>query len=80
MQRERMKRAKTMSEPTKIPMTTHSLRPKIEVGFDSSVSTNAASYTDIFFFFSLSLFCFVFCLCMCVFFAYVCVKESEENG
>ena len=73
MQRERMKRAKTMSEPTKIPMTTHSLRPKIEVGFDSSVSTNAASYTDIFFFLLsfFVLFCFlfmyvcVFCLCMC---------------
>lgn len=71
MQRESMKRAKTMSEPTKIPMTTHSLRPKIEVGFDSSVSTNAASYIDIFFFFlSLSLFCFLFMyvrvfLCMC---------------
>ena len=66
MQRERMKRAKTMSEPTKIPMTTHSLRPKIEVGFDSSVSTNAASYTDIFFFSSLFL-CFV------LFSVYVCV-------
>ena len=42
-----MKRAKTMSAPSNIPITTHSLRPKIEVGFDNSVSTNAASYTDI---------------------------------
>ena len=75
MQRERMKRAKTMSEPTKIPMTTHSLRPKIEVGFDSSVFTNAASYTDIFFFLSFSLFCVVLFsvyVCVCVFvFMYV---------
>lgn len=71
MQRESMKRAKTISEPTKIPMTTHSLRPKIEVGFDSSVSTNAASYIDIFFSSFLFL-CFVFCLCMCVFFLCMC--------
>lgn len=34
-------------EPTKIPMTTHKRRPKIEVGFESSEFKNAASYTDI---------------------------------
>lgn len=70
MQRESMKRAKTMSEPTKIPMTTHSLRPKIEVGFDSSVSTNAASYIDIFFlpFSFFVLFSVYVCAC---FFMYV---------
>lgn len=72
MQRESMKRAKTMSEPTKIPMTTHSLRPKIEVGFDSSVSTNAASYTDIFFSFSFFvLFCFLFMYVRVFVFMYV---------
>ena len=32
-------------EPTRIPMTTQSLRPKIEVFFESCVSTKAASYT-----------------------------------
>lgn len=36
-----------MVDPTKIPMTTHNRRPKIEVGFDSSEFTNVASYTDI---------------------------------
>lgn len=36
-----------MVDPTKIPMTTHKRRPKIEVGFDSSEFTNAASYIDI---------------------------------
>ena len=46
-QRERRKRARTINEPNKIPMTTHKRRPKIDVGFDSSVLTNAPSYTDI---------------------------------
>lgn len=36
-----------MRDPSKIPITTHRRRPKIEVGFDSSVFTNAASYNDI---------------------------------
>ena len=35
-QRERKKRAMTMRDPSKIPMTTQSLRPKIDVGLDSS--------------------------------------------
>ena len=48
MQIERRKRVMTMSEPTRIPITTHSRSPNIDVGFESSEFTNAASYTDIF--------------------------------
>lgn len=38
---------RTIIAPTKIPITTHKRRPKIEVGFESSLFTNAPSYTDI---------------------------------
>ena len=37
----------TIRDPSKIPMTTHSRRPKIDVGLESSVLTIAASNTDI---------------------------------
>ena len=57
-----------MVEPTKIPMTTHNRRPKIEVGFDSSEFTNVASYTDIVW--------TVVCVCVCV---CVCVKERDRE-
>ncbi|KAK8654511.1 hypothetical protein V6N13_128475 [Hibiscus sabdariffa] len=46
-QSERRNRVKTTNEPRRIPITTRSLNPKNHVGFDSSVLTNAASYTDI---------------------------------
>jgi len=46
-QRERRKSAMTIRDPSKIPITTHSRRPKIDVGFESSVLRKAASYTDI---------------------------------
>lgn len=46
-QSERRKRVRTIRDPTRIPMTTQSRSPKIDVGFESSVFTKAASYTDI---------------------------------
>lgn len=47
MQTEMRKSTRTMITPTKIPTTTHSRRPNIEVGFESSVFMNALSYIDI---------------------------------
>lgn len=46
-QRERRKRRRTTKAPAKIPMTTHSLRPKIAVCFESWLLTNALSQNDI---------------------------------
>ena len=40
-------------------MTTNCFRLKIEVDFESCVSTNAVLYSDIFF--------VLFCFCLCVF-------------
>ena len=37
----------TIRDPSKIPITTHSRRPKMDVGFESSVLRKAASYMDI---------------------------------
>lgn len=49
MHSDRRKSMRTNTTPTKIPITTHNFNPKIEVFFDNSLLTNAASYTDIFF-------------------------------
>lgn len=49
IQSDRRKTMRTNTAPTKIPITTHNFNPNIEVFFDNSLFTNAASYTDIFF-------------------------------
>lgn len=47
MQSDRRKRMSTITAPTTIPITTHRCSPKIDVLFESSVSINAVSKTDI---------------------------------
>ena len=46
-QRERKKRDITIKEPNKMPITTHSFSPNIDVAFESSTFINAASFPDI---------------------------------
>jgi hypothetical protein len=54
-QRDSMKRAKRMREPTNIPITTPSLSLKIEVGFDNFVSSIEVDFECVFILYASSL-------------------------